>query len=43
MTPTGLIGVDESIIDTCHFGFGDSSVCGMHLDIVTGNPKITKV
>jgi len=42
MTPTGLIGVDESIIDTCHFGIGDSSVCGMHLDIVTGNPKIMK-
>jgi hypothetical protein len=42
MTPTGLIGVDESIIDTCHFGFGDSSVCGMHLDLVTGNPKIER-
>ncbi len=23
MTPTGIIGVDESIIDTCHFGIGD--------------------
>ena len=23
MTPTGIIGIDESIIDTYHFGIGD--------------------
>lgn len=41
MSPTGLIGVDESIIDTCHFGIGDGGICGMHLDVVLYNPVIT--
>lgn len=40
MVPTGLIGVDESIIDTCHFGFGDGGECGVHLDVVIANPTI---
>lgn len=39
--PTGLIGVDESIIDSCHFGFGDGK-CGTHLDVVIKKPRITQ-
>ena len=38
MESTGLIGIDESIIDTCHFGIGDSEKCGMHLDVVISKP-----
>ncbi len=38
--PTGLIGVDESIIDSCHFGFGDGEKCGTHLDVVIKHPII---
>ncbi len=40
MEPTGLIGVDESIIDSCHFGFGDGWKCGTHLDVVIKKPTI---
>jgi len=40
MSPTGIIGVDESILDTCHFGLGDASACGMHLDVVVMEPLI---
>lgn len=40
MIPTGLIGVDECIIDSCHFGFGDGGKCGTHLDVVIKNPSI---
>lgn len=40
MEPTGLIGVDESIIDSCHFGFGDGWKCGTHLDVVIKKPAI---
>ena len=40
MDPTGLIGVDESIIDSCHFGFGDGWRCGTHWDVVIKNPSI---
>ncbi len=43
MKPTGLIGVDESIIDTCHFGIGDGFVCGVHLDVVISNPTIIEI
>lgn len=43
MEPTGLIGVDESIIDSCHFGFGDGGKCGTHLDVVISNPTIKQV
>jgi len=38
MSPTGIIGVDESILGTCHFGFGDASECGVHLDMVVKGP-----
>ena len=41
MEPTGLIGVDECIIDSCHFGFGEGWKCGTHLDVVIKNPTIT--
>ena len=40
MQPTGLIGVDESIIDSCHFGFGDGGSCGVHWDVVISAPDI---
>lgn len=40
MAPTGLIGVDESILDTCHFGLGDAGKCGVHLDVVISAPDI---
>ncbi len=43
MNPTGLIGVDESIVDTCHFGIGDGEKCGVHLDVVISNPTINKI
>ena len=43
MEPTGLIGVDESIIDSCHFGFGDGWKCGTHLDVVIKNPTIRQI
>lgn len=43
MEPTGLIGVDESIIDSCHFGFGDGCNCGTHLDVVIKNPTIKQI
>lgn len=46
MAPTGIIGVDECIIETCHFGIGDGTGYGIansapiHLDVVVGNPSI---
>lgn len=43
MEPTGLIGVDESILDSCHFGFGDGQECGTHFDIVIKNPTIRQI
>lgn len=43
MTPTGLIGVDESIIDSCHFGIGDGMKCGLHLDVVVASPTMEKL
>ncbi len=43
MEPTGLIGVDESIIDSCHFGFGDGWKCGTHLDVVIKMPTIKQI
>lgn len=42
ITPTGLIGVDESIISTCHFGFGHHA-SGTHTDVVISAPKIEVV
>jgi len=43
MEPTGLIGIDESIIDSCHFGFGDGWKCGTHLDVVIKKPTIKQI
>ena len=43
MKPTGLTGVDESIIDSCHFGFGDGGEYGVHLDLVITEPTIEEV
>ena len=46
MTPTGIIGIDESIIDTCHFGIGDglgfgiNNEASIHLDVVIHQPKV---
>lgn len=46
MEPTGNIGIDESILNTCHFGIGDGSFYGInnkssiHLDVVLTNPQI---
>lgn len=41
LEPTGLIGVDESILHSCHFGFGDGG-CGTHLDLVLSSPVIRR-
>lgn len=46
MTPTGNGGVDESIIDTCHFGIGNDwggEGCGLHTDFIIGEPVISKL
>ena len=49
MTPTGIIGVDESIANTCHFGIGDGGCvnidnqASIHLDVVVDNPTIKVV
>ena len=43
MDSTGLIGVDESILSSCHFGFGDGGTCGTHLDMVLTGPKIERI
>lgn len=46
MTPTGVIGIDESILTTCHFGIGDGSCvkienkASIHLDVVVDRPTI---
>lgn len=46
ISPTGLIGVDESLQGTCHFGIGNNLFYGgknqvpMHLDLVIKNPQI---
>lgn len=37
--PTGIIGVDESMAGTCHFGIGDGTL--YHLDVVLANPRFT--
>ncbi|MCE5196605.1 MAG: hypothetical protein LLG09_05695 [Negativicutes bacterium] len=45
MQPTGLIGIDESILGTCHFGIGDNLFYGgcnqapIHWDVVIRNPS----
>lgn len=46
MTPTGIIGIDESIAGTCHFGIGNDLGYGgtndapIHLDVVMQSPTI---
>ena len=39
LTPTGIIGVDESMNGTCHFGIGSRNP--YHVDVVIANPQIT--
>lgn len=47
ISPTGLIGVDECMINTCHFGIGDgacvniANAATIHLDVVIKEPQIT--
>ena len=38
MEPCGVIGIDENIAGTCHFGFGNGSgnEAPVHLDLVVG-------
>lgn len=49
MTPTGIIGIDESILSTCRFGIGDGScvnidnIATLHLDVVVSNPLIREI
>lgn len=38
ITPTGIIGVDESMNGTCHFGIGNRNP--YHVDVVVSNPHI---
>lgn len=46
MTPAGIIGIDESIAGTCHFGIGNDLGYGgtndapIHLDVVVQSPTI---
>ena len=39
LAPTGMIGVDESMNGSCHFGIGDRNP--YHVDVVLSNPTIT--
>jgi len=47
-SPTGLIGPDECLQGTCHFGFGDDGFYGkvnraeIHLDLVCREPSVTR-
>lgn len=41
MAPTGIIGVDESMVGTCHFGIGNRNP--YHVDVVVARPKIEVV
>ena len=41
LTPTGIIGVDESMNGTCHFGIGNRDP--YHVDVVVANPHIVVV
>ena len=38
LSPTGIIGVDESMNGTCHFGIGNRDP--YHVDVVVSNPNI---
>jgi len=39
ISPSGIIGIDESIAGTCHFGFGNGSGndAPIHLDVVVND------
>lgn len=37
LTPTGIIGVDESMSGTCHFGIGNRNP--YHVDVVVSSPE----
>ena len=39
LAPTGIIGIDESMNGTCHFGIGSRNP--YHVDVVLSQPKIT--
>jgi len=43
MTPTGIIGIDESIAGSCHFGFGNGSGndAPIHLDVVVKDFEVS--
>ena len=41
LSPTGIIGVDESMNGTCHFGIGNRDP--YHVDVVVANPCISIV
>lgn len=45
MTPSGIIGINESIAGTCHFGFGNGSGndAPIHLDVVVNNVIVISV
>jgi hypothetical protein len=47
MEPTGIIGIDESIAGTCHFGIGADHAGGhsapIHLDMVLWHPGVEAV
>jgi len=42
MTPSGIIGIDESIAGTCHFGIGNGSgnIAPIHLDVVVNDFEV---
>ena len=44
MTPGGIIGIDESIAGTCHFGIGSGSGndAPIHLDVVINEFSISE-
>ena len=39
LSPTGIIGVDESMNGTCHFGIGERNP--YHVDVVVKSPRFT--
>jgi leucyl aminopeptidase (aminopeptidase T) len=39
LSPTGIIGVDESMNGTCHFGIGNRDP--YHVDVVVKSPRLT--
>ena len=41
LAPTGIIGIDESMNGTCHFGIGNRNP--YHVDVVISNPTIALI